>query len=82
MPKPLVSQVLEIKKLLLKKILYFLLPIVSVCVCVGVGCTYGDQKRVLNLGELELQLMVSLLTWVLGAKVKCSSTLNHFSTSP
>lgn len=51
------------------------------------GCAHfssgaqGGQKRTLDLPELEVQAVVSTLTWMLGAKccspARAVSTLNH-----
>lgn len=37
------------------------------CMCADI---HGDQKRTCNTMELYLQMLVSLLTWVLGTELK------------
>jgi hypothetical protein len=62
---------------------------VCMCVCVCGRCvgTCGDQKRVLDLLELELQVVMNHPIWVLGTKLgspgRAARALKHpamFST--
>lgn len=59
---------------------------VYVCVCLylHVGAdALGGQKRATNPLELELQAVMSCLTWVLGAEpVSSGRAQAHFSTEP
>lgn len=54
-------------------LLLFLFVCTCVCLCslcdVCVGGTFSDQKKVLDPLELELQVIVSCLTWALGTKL-------------
>lgn len=70
-----------------KKVL-FVFIYVRVCACVNrcVPCTCRSQKRVLDSLELESQMAVSCLVWMLGTKLRSSvgavHALNYVAISP
>ena len=59
---------------------------ICVCVCVCVCGVHGGQKRVSDPLELELQVVVSRLMWVLVTELRSSTraarALNTLATSP
>lgn len=52
---------------------YLVLPFCLSCLflfmCMGVGDALGAQKKILDPLELELQVIVSIPTWVLGTEL-------------